>query len=127
MKVRPPDPIRLNPGPPAPSGRMWPASPGDWHHAPDHLVALIAALAPCPPPGPTGEPTYAHWYANLRRVVDQVWSTGWLAGASDALANLPPQPIMVVPESALPPAVVAGAGRTEQGRASVSTRPGTRS
>lgn len=97
---------------PALTGRMWPVAPGDWHHAPDHLVAMVAALAGPPPRSPTGEPTVQQWYGQIRRVVDQVWSTAWLAGSADVIAQLPPPPIVF--SGPPPPAVVAAATRTGQ-------------
>lgn len=57
---------------PTPTGRMWPVAPGDWHHAPDHLVAMVA-----------------QWYGQIRRVTDQIWSTAWLAGSADVISQLP--------------------------------------
>lgn len=102
------------------------ASPGDWHHAPDHLVGLVAALAGRPPRSPTGEPTPQQWYAQIRRVVDQVWADGWLAGATDTAARLPVR-VEVTSETALPPAVAALAARADQTRASVSASQPARS
>lgn len=122
MKVDGPDPIRLDPGAVRPAGFP---PPGDWHHAPDHLVGLVAALAGPPPRTPTGEPTPAQWYGQLRRVVDQVWSTAWLAGATDYAARIPAR-IEIVPGTPLPPATAAGEARYAVGRASVPDWPAGR-
>lgn len=102
------------------------ASPGDWHHAPDHLVGLVAALAGPPPRSPTGEPTPQQWYAQIRRVVDQVWADGWLAGATDTAARLPVR-VEVTSETPLPPAVVAAGARAGPGQATVPASPTGRS
>jgi len=103
--------------------------PSDWRHAPDHLVGLVAALAPMPPPGPTGEPTREQWHRQLRRVVDEVWSTGWWAGAADHAARTPPGPMLLqgAAETGLRPAVAALADTTTPQRASVNARPGGQS
>jgi len=103
--------------------------PADWRHAPDHLVGLVAALAPPPPPGPTGEPTREQWYGQLRRVVDEVWSAGWMAGAADHAARTPPGPMVLQgpAETGLPPALAALARPGGQLRASVNARSGGQS
>jgi len=103
-----------------------PASPGDWHHAPDHLVALVAALTGPPPRTLTGEPTAEQWYRQIRRVVDQVWSTGWLAGATDYAARMPAR-WEVTSGTPLPPAVVAAEARAARPQATVPASQAGRS
>jgi len=68
--------------------------PTDPHHAPDHLVAMVAALTSPPPVSPAGEPTAQQWLAQIRRVVDEVWATGWASGGSHVLARTP-TPVVV--------------------------------
>jgi len=102
--------------------------PSDWRHAPDHLVGLVAALAPMPPPGPTGEPTREQWHGQLRRVVDEVWSTGWWAGAADHAARTPAPMLLQGPaETGLRPAVAALPGPAAQPPGDAGARPGGRS
>lgn len=102
--------------------RALPGSPTDWHHAPDHLVGLVAALAGPSPIGPTGQPTPQQWHAQIRRVVDQIWSTAWLAGATDTAARMPPPPIQLTvdAEGPLLPALAAPAA-PRTGRAAADT------
>lgn len=68
--------------------------PSDWRHAPNHLLAMVSSLADRPAPGPRGEPTPEQWAALVRRVVDSVWSTAWVAGAAYAQSIAPPAPIV---------------------------------
>lgn len=90
----------------------------EWRFAPDHMYAAVAALADRPAPGPTGEPTAEQWNGLVRRVVDLVWSTGWMAGAAHAASLAPAAPI-VIPldlaepfKSAFEAAQTAGDART---------------
>lgn len=73
----------------------------EWRFAPEHMYAAVAALAQRPAPGPTGEPTAEQWNGLVRRVVDLVWSTGWMEGAAYAASLAPAAPIVI-------PAEVAG-------------------
>ena len=71
-------------------------SPADRRRAPEHLVAMIAALA-----DPPRQPGLSPWDAarahheQARRVADHIWAEAYIAGAGFA-ASLQPAPPMVV-------------------------------
>lgn len=52
--------------------------------APDHIVRMIAALAPLPRT-PTG-PTPQQWAAQIRVLADRIWAEAFLAGGAHTLA-----------------------------------------
>ncbi len=67
------------------------------YEAPDHLVGLIAAIAPRPH-RPSGHPSEEEWRAQLKQVADRIWAEAFHAGAGVGLSLQTPQPMLLVTE-----------------------------